>query len=1248
MPNENSYLPQSALPVGQTPLSVIKSPGVQTSVPNPMDVTNFFRMQQGIQGNVSLIQKNEDLKLQREKLDLLNYENMVKETDMILGALNNAHGEYYNQAKESSKASAAASNGLFGMLDPTKPKHAEVIKRHQELFDGAQAQIDILGRQFLQSGSRDPGVRFETLRQIRNIVDKTKRDLMSDKDYRNFSLQEKNYQGWLDGVKQATEKGFTPNAESIDAIEQKYKKFTETGEGTFSLNDWSVNRYVFDGGKALTRIAEAAAKFGAEDKIREEVATSGGGIREGIRTNQSGLETVSAELEKIFINDPDIVSLYNNTAKGKQIEVIGPDGKPTGEFKQLTFRDWIKLHAAPHTRKDDFSAITATGTFNVDPTKQGGSGSDSTSGGGSSATGGSSYYNVLGYKAETEDERAVVRAGNAYQQDGFDASQGDLNVDEWAHVSKIGFDNREDVYIDAAGKPTTKDKAVAVQIWDKGNADQTIPRKLIGTIPKAAKRDISQGEAQKPASVNDVFKPGGEMYTAETSLMERESSGGYVNANDAGQASIGPFQFRGRNAAEFIRQNPEYAELNDIDFTKPLSAKDTARVNSVLTKDIGLLKSKSTAFWRENIYKPTLDTYNKVTNGDEKYQAPGLDIMIASIGTTTGPKGQELIYKRAKEGIDKNIYKDMPEALLEERKKYVMNSGEIKDNLKPGMIARYEVEYDRAKAQGKAHEILKDENLPGGAVLTIDDNDSIQTLIKNTNGTYGVQYVDGDTGEIKIAGNLSEDTAKQVASEVGISGSIFGSASGEYVTTNKVKVTADTIPTRGSVTFNSPVDEELVLRSKDLHKTHNLVVTDTNDARDKDGNPIHKSKEQLEGRSWDVSFANSNIPISEKAQKIKDVINDARQSGLKLDYETTPDEEKKLLKIDPSLKDYIKTPPNITGPHFSSYLDKSFKKLGQGSQPSTSPGNETPSQRELIGIQRRVDTFGDKFLRLAVDGEQITQDGKELPMETQTLNYIVNNKVKIPNGKIQLDQPYKPDNRQPVNALTPTEINTIISKNKALIDNNNKILDVSSKELRQTNLERERKGLPLISMATYIPDRVGKFAPSAMDRIYEARKMNEKLEAENTNLANSVMNSEVARNAVVEHMIPEFAKESYANFRDAISNNLAPGEIMDLDQLGLDSNISIRASKQNGGWNKNFFINEPGKEPITVDQDGLLKYITENLKTEAFSFGEGKNSPRTLMNQKVAELTARIPAERASQPKPTTNSTNIVSQYYPK
>lgn len=461
---QNNLLAQSALPVGQTPLANIQSPQVGVSLPNPMDVTNFFRMQQGLQGNAGIMQRNEELQLRKQALALDEYKTLLAETDFITNAGNQLFGDMYNQHSRQKAGSQSAGGGLFEGLDPFRAGHERVYKRNQAIYDEAMAKIDALGKQYLSSGLKDPAVRFESVRQMNNIMTDARRKMATDKEYVRFTTMHRAYNQWMDNLEKARQAGKYINNEEVDAMMEKYNAWTNSTQpdlGNVSLADFMVSRYTYDRDGVLKRISDDAKEMAKGVDEFTEIDASGGTKFAGTQTTRRSAEDITKDLTAKYMDDPDARALFNNTVKGK-----------------YGFDEWIGAQVSAHVPQagKEVTVTSKSSSPFLDPNnvtgKRGTTTSTRTGSGGSGSFTGN-MYNVLGDNIKDGDERDTNRYGYTLQGRGYDTSRAinlngqPLGPEDWRRAFEIKKERGEveEIFTDAKGRRVSEEVATHVEIW---------------------------------------------------------------------------------------------------------------------------------------------------------------------------------------------------------------------------------------------------------------------------------------------------------------------------------------------------------------------------------------------------------------------------------------------------------------------------------------------------------------------------------------------------------------------------------------------------------------------------------------------------------------------------------------------------------------------------------------------------------------------------------------------------------------
>lgn len=125
------------------------------------------------------------------------------------------------------------------------------------------------------------------------------------------------------------------------------------------------------------------------------------------------------------------------------------------------------------------------------------------------------------------------------------------------------------------------------------------------------------------------------------------------------------------------------------------------------------------------------------------------------------------------------------------------------------------------------------------------------------------------------------------------------------------------LPTRNGRKFNHPLSVELGEKAAGIMRNNDLVITDTNDWRDKNGKP-HKSLDQQHGLSFDANFNDKKWT----PEKIRKVANEGKAQGLNFKFEIGNREQVvEIVRQNPDLEGTVIYVGRLTDPHFSVYFD---------------------------------------------------------------------------------------------------------------------------------------------------------------------------------------------------------------------------------------------------------------------------------------------------------------------------------------
>jgi len=373
MPDQ--YLPQSALPIGQTPLDVIRAPQVQTNIPNPLDVTNYFRMQQGIQGNLRLLQQHEELKLRKQEMDLQTYESMVKDIENVTKSTSQLQGQLYSQ-HATEKGQRDNSNPL-GFLDPTYAGHKAVLDRLQPMMQDYTKRIEDAGLNLIKSGSRDPATRIETINTIKNLQNEMQRKIMEDQGFRKYYEAD---QAWT----MAKENIFNPTGEmqkqfgaNLDTNEfakaqQDYEAYLNNDTGyptSFKVESLHPQRFFYNRDKVMTEMTADIKFLQAGQKVAEMKRNPDGSVIEVEKLVKPKKEEVAAVLAQKYGMNPDAQKLYQNTW-GNLMNPL--NGQPV-----VKFDDFINANVNALMPTADDEVITNYDQITARPSSSGGGGGSS-------------------------------------------------------------------------------------------------------------------------------------------------------------------------------------------------------------------------------------------------------------------------------------------------------------------------------------------------------------------------------------------------------------------------------------------------------------------------------------------------------------------------------------------------------------------------------------------------------------------------------------------------------------------------------------------------------------------------------------------------------------------------------------------------------------------------------------------------------------------------------------------------------
>jgi hypothetical protein len=443
-------------------------------------------MQAGQQRNIGILQQNEDLKLKREAMNLRNYESMLKQMDGMMGVSGDLWGNSYQQRSQQ-RSQMKSAGGSLGGLNPMYARHAAIIRENQGIIDAGRARIDELGKAFFASGSKEPGDMFETRRGITNELSSIRSKLSQNSNYAMFRNAEQARQLWEDKIEEARLKGLTPDLEEIDKMDKRYLKWVNdpSSNDKITPSHFRINKYIYDGKDALSRISVSAAKRGLGDKNYKEIKASDGSLLAGTELMRPSLDEITDGLVEEFRNDRDVLGLFNNTAKGK----LDDDGN------KIEFDDWIREQARAHAPAEGREVSTTANTvINRADTK-------------GTTTSISDYERLTGRKPSNDTEKSTERVMSDVKSRGFDpGSDGITNLTEVGRLIKSGTDNVKFLEDDETGE---------LNVWETNRFDEDdgeLEDRLVATFkrpkvkPKPKNMITMSSDWMKDNNLNITFK----------------------------------------------------------------------------------------------------------------------------------------------------------------------------------------------------------------------------------------------------------------------------------------------------------------------------------------------------------------------------------------------------------------------------------------------------------------------------------------------------------------------------------------------------------------------------------------------------------------------------------------------------------------------------------------------------------------------------------------------------------------------
>lgn len=671
-----NLLPQSALPIGQTPLQTIQAPRVQVNIPNPLDVSSFFKMQQGQQNNLGILQRNEQLKLQRQELDLRKYETMVREMESIMNLANNGFGEFYDNKAQQRSANKSTGVDAFSNLNPFYAKHAEIIDRNQGIYDSAQKKLDEMGMSFLTSGSTDPAARFEVSRGMNNVITDTMRQVKRDPEYVKYSTMHMAYNKWLDEINKRKNNGDYVDVRAVDEMEAKYTAWANGDDsvGEMSLSQFNPDKYVFKADVLKDMAADSKLLSTGVEQF-EEIETTGGGVLAGKKTTKRSLDEITNELYDKYSTDPNARAIYRNIYDGKKKE----DDTP------YTMKDWVRDLARPYAPKEGLEVTEESdGRFIFDPNKKSAVTSASKSEGKglyddltptvkSSFISGESVVKKAGIDPSRFSFKDLVAIGEAKLQDiSIDEETGIVTIQERDDLGPTG----EEYTIQPLSMEKVEKRAMFNQ---KSTSDvETLKPSDFGIdtsyIIDSEMKNIPQGESESNKenrtgvySVREEF----EFKDGKKTNKSKGKSYGFSQLYGDAWNSFAADLLGFKSASTMLKQRPE------LDATNPKNEDaiiDFIESNVSVIGDDGFQQREEKFLFDTKWSKPIIYTENKL----DRAISPEVRTWIADAANQHGQVIPEVIDKALEiiddnSDLDKNNDVDLILALEEARVEYIYN-----------------------------------------------------------------------------------------------------------------------------------------------------------------------------------------------------------------------------------------------------------------------------------------------------------------------------------------------------------------------------------------------------------------------------------------------------------------------------------------------------------------------------------------------------------------------------------------------
>lgn len=672
-----------------TTLGPFNPPGpvrpVPVSVPGPLDVTNFFRSAETLQRQRSLDQGDRALDLREDANELAQQRLLFDQSSAILNQYNSLVDSFLGSAAGGS--GGQAQGGLLSYLNPERPQHARIQNRIAEQLDGAMTAADEIMSEALQSGNLTSGQSIEAVRQIRNIRQKTLNGLLQDPEIAKYINAERRYQAWLNDVADRRAKGEDIDMEEFARIQNQYDLFTSEASLISRPPEFGSANVTFNREQGFNKVRESATSAFSPVETVENVFLPDGSSVPQTTSRTRTLEEASALIAEQLKNDPDVRGLYRNTAQKAGIP----------------FEQWIAAQIAPQAREAGMEdVITKQGA----PTSKLQSPRNAVGGFGTvPRTDYPSYFDP-----ESVEERKYQYREQRVAELGYDPTSGERGSEAFMDMQQVlntrpgsglGYCPPDcDFIVDETVEiPTAINTFLERTLgWDPGwtREEKIDAIKKFGEEGKLIVYEKPTGDDEaidyilEEPRIIDVFSKAvklDEETDAHGSLMLEESSGGenLVNANDVGQASVGPHQFRGDLGNQFLQS----MGVVGFDLTKPLSAGEALALQRRL-EQIPDLQSKSIEFFNQNILPVGNNTLKQYAPSIRR--TPATDIMLISAMNNHSPQGFQQIVMNAERTlaeIPNPTERDMIEAVRDARIEYVNGLDNLTDTQRQQLVNRY-------------------------------------------------------------------------------------------------------------------------------------------------------------------------------------------------------------------------------------------------------------------------------------------------------------------------------------------------------------------------------------------------------------------------------------------------------------------------------------------------------------------------------------------------------------------------------